>query len=98
MRDHVLSALPHPLRVVIGYILYRKTTQALQGQGTGRHTAEETRALGLEIWENINELLVSSKTAAVEDAKLFWVLGGESPTEADPALFGFIVSTLVSTA
>ncbi|KAK2764345.1 hypothetical protein FQN54_009038 [Arachnomyces sp. PD_36] len=98
MRDHVLSALPYPMRIVIGYIVSRKTMQTLHGQGTGRYTADEIASFRLEIWGNINELLVASKTTSGDDKKPFWVLGGEDPTESDGVLFGFIVSVLICTA
>lgn len=98
MRDHILSGMSYPLRVAIGYILSRKAAQTLYGQGTGRFTAGEIKSFKREIWENINELLVPSKSATEGDAKPFWLLGGEGPTEADTSLFGFIAAVLASSA
>lgn len=98
MRDHVLSSIPYPIRVVVGFMISRNTMQMLNGQGTGRYSSDEIRAFRQEIWDNINELLISSRTTAVDDAKPFWVLGGDNPTEADCTLFGFIVSVLLCTA
>ncbi|KAF2809469.1 uncharacterized protein BDZ99DRAFT_463263 [Mytilinidion resinicola] len=99
MRDHVLSALPYPIRVLVGLLAYRKTVQTLYGQGTGRYSADEIRAFRLEIWENINVLLAASKAAStVDNHSPFWILGGESPSEADAVVFGFVVSVLVCTA
>ncbi|OCK73873.1 hypothetical protein K432DRAFT_410342 [Lepidopterella palustris CBS 459.81] len=99
MRDHILSALSYPIRVVVGLLIYRKSMQTLHGQGTGRYTASEIQSFRQEIWEGINALLLSAKFEA-DDAstKPFWVLGGKGPTESDATLFGFIVSVLVCTA
>lgn len=102
MRDHVLSTLSFPVRVVVGLLIYRHTTQTLYGQGTGRYTADEIRLFRREIWEAINGLLISSRARATVNGaprdQPFWVLEGEYPTEADATLFGFIVSVLVSKA
>jgi hypothetical protein len=98
MRDHILSALPHPVRVVVGFLIYRNMTQTLHGQGTTRHTPDEIRAFRREIWENINALLVSSRAKVSDKEQPFWILGGQEPTEADATVFGFIVSVLICTA
>ncbi|RDL30130.1 Uncharacterized protein BP5553_10408 [Venustampulla echinocandica] len=97
MRDHILSALPHPMRVLVGLIIYRNTTKTLHGQGTSRYTADEIRAFRREIWEGINDLLKSSRAKASSDTP-FWVLQEKHPSEADTTLFGFIVSVLVCKA
>ncbi len=88
------------MRVVVGLMIYRKTRQTLNGQGTDRYAAEEIASFRQEIWEGINALLIDAKWKAIEEPKrhLFWVLGGDGPTEADATLFGFIVSVLVCTA
>ncbi|KAL1868805.1 hypothetical protein Plec18167_008110 [Paecilomyces lecythidis] len=102
MRDHVLCALTFPVRLVVGLLIYRGTTQTLHGQGTGRYTPDEIRIFRSEIWEAINGLLISSRARAtvngVPQDQPFWVLEGATPTEADATLFGFIVSVLVCTA
>lgn len=100
MREHILSALPYPMRVVVGLLIYRNTTRTLRGQGTSRYSADEIRSFRREIWEGINDLLISARATAIVGATdwPFWVLGGERPTEADATLFGFIVSVLVCTA
>jgi hypothetical protein len=95
MRDHVLGSLPYPVRVVVGLIIYRKTTQTLYGQGTLRFTPEEIASSRLEIWKELSSLLKVSQ--ASRRNQIFWVLGGDSPTEADAVCFGFIVSALVCT-
>ncbi|KAL5357661.1 hypothetical protein BJX96DRAFT_144969 [Aspergillus floccosus] len=97
MRDHVLSSLPYPVRVLVGLIIYRNTTQVLHGQGTGRHTRDEYSTFRLEIWESINDLLVASRAARADDEP-FWILAGPEPTEADCTVFGFIVSVMLCTA
>ncbi|KAI0828429.1 hypothetical protein F5Y06DRAFT_283176 [Hypoxylon sp. FL0890] len=99
MRDYALWSIPYPIRVVVGLLVYRKYNAMLQGQGTGRFTAEEIAAFRHEIWEGLNALLATSRsnsTASKDDP--FWALGGDHPTEADTCLFGFIVSVLICTA
>lgn len=97
MRDHVLGAIPYPIRVVVGILAHRNHVSMLHGQGTGRFTNEEVRQSKTEIWGHIDGLLRASRAKAAEGA-LFWALGGEGPTEADATLFGFVVSVLISTA
>lgn len=97
MRDHILQALPYPVRVVVGLIVHRGAKATLHGQGTGRYGADEIAAFRREIWESVSELLLEARrTSASSDP--FWVFGGGQPSEADAALFGFIVSVLISTA
>lgn len=99
MRDHILWALSYLPRILIGMLIYRNTTKTLHGQGTGRYTPEEIAAFRAEIWESINSLLTASKTKnSWAGEGPFWALGGKEPTEADAALFGFIVSVLICTA
>ncbi|PGH35793.1 hypothetical protein GX50_01377 [[Emmonsia] crescens] len=101
MRDHVLSPIPYPVRVLVGLLVYRNTRQTLHGQGVGRYTAEEIAVFRREIWEAINQYLTLSKsklTGHDANARPFWILGTDQPTEADATVFGFIVSALVCTA
>lgn len=106
MRDHALSSIPWPMRVVIGQIVYRSHKAMLYGQGTLRLSDDEVRASKREIWGAINGVLVASRAAAVgsttttdsKKTRPFWFLGGDEPTEVDTTLFGFIVSVLLSTA
>ncbi|OTA58347.1 hypothetical protein K449DRAFT_354577 [Hypoxylon sp. EC38] len=99
MRDHILEAIPYPIRVAVGLLIYRNNKSMLHGQGTGRFTAEEIAMFRHEIWEGLNELLVVSQSISSGSNKdPFWVLGGEHPTEADTCLFGFTVSALICTA
>ena len=100
MRDHILSALPYPMRVVVGLLIYRTTTQTLNGQGTGRYSAAEIASFREEIWQDINALLISAKKSVKSETRdePFWLFGGEDPTEADATLFGFVTSVLVCTA
>jgi hypothetical protein len=97
MREHILSGLPWPMRVLVGNLIYRGAVKTLDGQGTGRYTPDEIRAFRQEIWEHVNGLLVSAEARTAGEGP-FWVLGGDNPTEADATLFGFIVSVLVCTA
>ena len=99
MRDHILSALPYPLRLLVGNLIYRNTVKTLHGQGTGRYTDDEIRLFRKEIWESVNDLLVSARAGErARDRRPFWILGGEGPSEADGTVFGFIVSVLICTA
>lgn len=106
MRDHALSSIPWPVRVLIGQIVYRTHKAMLYGQGTLRLSDEEIRASKREIWDSINSVLVAVRSSKVagsagdtdSKARPFWFLGGDEPTEVDTTLFGFIVSVLLSTA
>jgi len=102
MRDHALSALPYPIRVVVGLLAYRKAMAMLYGQGTGRFTREEIAAFRAEIWQTFSDLLADVRPRSLRhrpsDDEPFWVLGGGEPTEADCVLFSFIVSVLVCDA
>ncbi|KAL4740520.1 hypothetical protein BDV11DRAFT_204296 [Aspergillus similis] len=96
--DHVLSAVPDAIRILIGLFIYRSTVQTLHGQGTGRYSADEIEKFREEAWGAVNDLLVASKVKAQNRAGPFWVLGGEKPTEADATVFGFVVSALICEA
>ena len=96
MRDHVLGAIPYPVRLVIGLIVYRKNVAIFEGQGSGRFSDAELTVFKQEIWNTLEALL--SKPRANAGSSPFWVLGGAGPTEADTTIFGFVVSTLVCTA
>ncbi|KAI1178324.1 hypothetical protein F4777DRAFT_576127 [Nemania sp. FL0916] len=105
MREHVLWPVPWPLRAVVGLIIYRNTVATLHGQGTGRFSAEEIAGFRREIWESFADLVSASRSKALATAaepagnhEPFWVLGGPEPTEVDATLFGFVSSTLLSTA
>ena len=101
MRSHVLSALPYPFQVIVGLLIYRKSSQTLHGQGTARFSSAELSAFKQQIWEYVNALLgASQKKHAAGDAgdDPFWVWGEDGPSEADAVLFGFISSALICTA
>jgi hypothetical protein len=98
-RDHVLVALPYPLRVLVGMMIYRGHQQTLHGQGTGRYTSEEVRALREEIWTTLEGLLEESRKKALARGgtdDCFWCLGGNEPTDCDTTLFGFVCSALIA--
>lgn len=100
MRPKALAALPYPVQVLVGQLTYRKMSATLYGQGTGRFTAEEITKFKNEVWENVNALLTvsSQKRGSGSSDGMFFVLGGNEPTEADTTLFGFIASGLVCAA
>ncbi|KAI1342963.1 hypothetical protein F5Y15DRAFT_371516 [Xylariaceae sp. FL0016] len=102
MRDHTLSAIPYPLRLLIGLLISRTMTATLHGQGTGRFSDAEVRVLRDEVYAGLNDLLLTSRTHAKGGSSSteapFWALGGAEPTEADATLYGFIVSALICTA
>ncbi|KIY00478.1 uncharacterized protein Z520_04163 [Fonsecaea multimorphosa CBS 102226] len=95
-REKALWSMPLPVRVLVGFLIYRGVTKTLHGQGVGRLTSEEVRSLKTEIWQSIDSVLKRRLQQASGDGELVWLLGGERPTEADATLFGFIVSVLVS--
>ncbi|POS75703.1 hypothetical protein DHEL01_v205899 [Diaporthe helianthi] len=106
MRDHALSSIPWPIRVVVGQIVYRSHKAMLYGQGTLRLSDEEVRAAKTEIWDTINGVLTSVRSAqaarspgeTASKKRPFWFLGGDEPTEVDTSLFGMIVSVLLATS
>lgn len=98
-RDHNLWAVPYPVKVIVGLIIYRNAVATLHGQGAGRFTREEVAYFRNEIWESFSDLLRASKAKQkAGNEKPFWVLGGSDPTEADFTLFGYIVSNSVCAA
>ena len=100
MRPKVLAALPYPAQVLVGQLAYRKMSATLRGQGTGRFTAEEIGRFKREVWESVDALLTAArrKRGGGGPDGMFFVLGGDGPTEADTTLFGFIASGLVCAA
>ncbi|KAI4129381.1 MAG: hypothetical protein LQ341_006572, partial [Variospora aurantia] len=100
MRSGVLSALPYPAQILVGKLAYNKMSATLYGQGTSRFTPEEITKFKTEIWENVDALLTASREKATKkkDGGMFFVWGGETPTEADTTLFAFIASGLVCDA
>lgn len=101
MRPKILAALPTPVQVLVGQLAYRKMSATLYGQGTSRFTPEEITKFKKEVWENVNAILTaSSRKRGSGDGKngMFFVMGGNGPTEADTTLFGFIASGLVCAA
>lgn len=103
MRDEgPLATIPYPIRVLIGIIVYRKNSQALSGQGAGRHSEDELDLLRSEAWDAINGLVSAKRPKArrniLNNSSPFWALGGEHPTELDAALFGFLAAVLTCPA
>jgi hypothetical protein len=101
MRSKVLSALPYPIQVAVGLLAYRNVSATLYGQGTGRFSTAEISSFRHHIWVNIDALLDDARRKQTETGAgdaMFWVLGGNGPSEADTTLFGFIATALVCTA
>lgn len=98
MRDGVMAAIPYPLRVVIGYLAWRKTNAGLCSQGTGRFSAGEIHSFRDKIWHSLDGLLAESRHKNPSGQRPFWALGGKEPTEADTSLFGFVIAGLVCDA
>ncbi|KAF7551112.1 hypothetical protein G7Z17_g5230 [Cylindrodendrum hubeiense] len=98
MREGALAAIPWPIRWVVGLIASSNVTRTLYGQGTGRFTEDEVASWKEEVWESVAALLSDAKKASSAAQDPFWVLGGDSPTEADASLFGFVASALVCDA
>ncbi|KAJ5992290.1 hypothetical protein N7451_008014 [Penicillium sp. IBT 35674x] len=95
MRDNVLGALPWPVRVIVGNIVYYKNVRNTMGQGTGKFSAEEIAASRIDIWETLNAAISESYAQNRGKEGPFWVWGGNEPTEADAVVYGFVVSGLV---
>ncbi|KAJ6110667.1 hypothetical protein N7486_002902 [Penicillium sp. IBT 16267x] len=93
MRDKILGALPWPVRVVVGNMIYNKNFRNMMGQGTGKFSAEEIAAFRIDIWDTLNAVISESR-AQSRGKGPFWVWGGDAPTEADAVVYGFIVSGL----
>lgn len=89
------------MQVIVGLIAHRKITQTLYGQGTGRLSAEEISMLRHQAWESVNALLVEAKKNKSKEGLgegVFWVLGGNEPTEADAVLFAFVATGVICAA
>ena len=98
MRPHVLQALSYPMQLIVGILAYRSFTATCQGQGTGKFSPEEMAGFKKEVWQSVEALLGESRRKMSRKDGTFWVLGGPTPSEADTAVFGFIVSVLCCAA
>lgn len=97
MRDYSLSKTSMPLRYMVGLLAHRSIVKRLFEQGTGRFSDEEVHAFRKDIWAGMNGILEDSLRNAKEK-NCFWVLGGNSPSEADATMYGFAISALISPA
>ncbi|KAF1983199.1 hypothetical protein K402DRAFT_396905 [Aulographum hederae CBS 113979] len=102
-RDHVLHAVPYPIRVVIGAKIYRSHISTLHDLGVGRYSDAEVVAFQEEVWMALEDMLAESLAKADEkgldgERRCFWCLGGTEPTECDTTVFGFVSSMLVATS
>lgn len=86
------------MRILVGLLAYRSTMTTLHGQGTARFSSTEIAVFRENIWKNINNLLAESRKRVSDKTKCFWILGGDSPSEADAVLYGFIIGAMVSYA
>ncbi|KAJ5665002.1 uncharacterized protein N7477_007450 [Penicillium maclennaniae] len=98
MRFKILGSLPWPVQVVVGNIIYLKYTCTLSGMGILKFSANEIAGFCREIWETTSEQLMAVRAQRQDQEGPFWLWGGDTPTEADTVLFGFVVSNLVSAA
>ncbi|KAA8641445.1 uncharacterized protein ATNIH1004_001910 [Aspergillus tanneri] len=92
MRSKILAALPWPVQVVVGHLIYRKVSRTLNGQGTMTFSVDEIGVFRQEIWEGINAAVLAAQSRSGNHEGLFWIWAGEARTETDAVLFGFIVS------
>ena len=93
------------MRVLVGLIVYRSVVSTLHGQGVGRFTAEELTVFKREAFESLAALLAEARSGDAaaaarekDDRAPFWVLGGETPTEADTTFYGFVAGCLICEA
>lgn len=98
MRDEVMASIPYPIRVIVGYLAWRKNNAGLHSQGTGRFSTEEIHSFRDKIWHSIDDLLAESRHKTSSGQKVFWASGGKGPTEADTSLFGFVIAGFVCDA
>ncbi|KAJ5777029.1 hypothetical protein N7520_000275 [Penicillium odoratum] len=94
MRDNILAPLPWLVRVVVGYMIYNKNVRNMMGQGTGKFSDEEIAAFRVEVWDALDAAIGKSCAQHLGEGP-FWVWGGDSPTEVDAVVYGFIVSGLM---
>ncbi|KAJ5177091.1 uncharacterized protein N7482_002968 [Penicillium canariense] len=97
MRSKILAALPWPIQVIVGNIVYNKNVRTMEGQGTLKFSTAEIASFRHEIWDTLNNYVKATAHAEDQDGP-FWILGGDGPTDADAVLFGFIASSLVCIA
>lgn len=64
------------------WLVRRRVSASLHGQGTGRHTQEEIYRVGMADWSAVSDLL--------GDKPFFF---GDRPTSIDAVLFGFYTAT-----
>lgn len=93
-----MAVIPYPIRIVIGYMTWRKVIAGLHFQGTGRYSTEEVDSFRSKIWHDLDNLLAESRHKTPSTQKIYWALGGKEPTEADTTLFGFTMSALLCDA
>lgn len=106
MVNGVMGEIPSFVRWIVGLLAYRKVARTLDGQGTGLLSGDDIAMLREEVWEAVDALLTEAKrttesrknSGGQTERDPFWVLGGESPTEADATLYGFVAGALICDA
>ncbi len=77
------QAAPAPIRPLIKWMLKKRLTKTLHGQGTSRYTRDERKQLATRSLESISAVLGSKA----------WLFG-EMPHSADATVAAFIISAL----
>jgi len=81
----------------MGILTFQYLKLMLYFQGTGRHKPDEVRHFAEEA---IGAMACFAEAAlqksGSQSSALFWILGGEQPTEADFTLFGALSGYLVN--
>ena len=105
VREHILATIPYPIRLVLGYYIFRQVQAGLKSQGTGRLTDAEIKASREQIWAAVSVLLEAARdTKRKRDARTnassdddderdgpFWLL---SETESGPSRPSEVDATL----
>ncbi|KAI8814336.1 hypothetical protein BJ742DRAFT_787190 [Cladochytrium replicatum] len=79
--QHMLSAIPVPLRHILAYIARRGSRQALWSQGVGRYTHEELKQFAFEVLDSLSEFLGDKP-----------YMMGDRPSSLDCSVFANIIA------
>ncbi len=78
---HFFKTIPAPLRAFIVWMIRKKVRRNLFGQGFGRFTEDEGRAIAARAFQSIADLLSTQA-----------YLGGDTPCGSDASLFATLLS------
>ncbi|KAK1835472.1 glutathione S-transferase [Podospora conica] len=95
MRESVFGFLPWGVRHVVGYGALQYARAMMYFQGTGRFSAEEVGGFMEEAVGVLGALAGAARGEGEGKGGVFWILGGEGPSEADFAVFGGLSALLV---